>query len=89
MLFDARRDLVIKHVHGDLVLYDSANGDVHVLNATAAKVFELCDGSRTLEDIAKALVDSFDGVDYAQAYEDVKQALDTLKEKHLVNQMKP
>jgi hypothetical protein len=34
--------------------------------------------------MAKSLVESFDGVDYAQAYEDVKSALDTLEAKNLV-----
>jgi PqqD family protein of HPr-rel-A system len=84
MLFNARQDLKTKLVSGDLVLYDPSNGDVHMLNATAARVFQLCDGSHTPEEMAKSLVESFDGVDYAQAYEDVKSALDTLEAKNLV-----
>ena len=84
MFFNAQQDLKIKRVSRDLVLYDPSNGDVHMLNATAANVFQLCDGSHTPEEMAKALVDSFDGVDYAQAYEDVKSALDTLEAKNLV-----
>jgi PqqD family protein of HPr-rel-A system len=84
MFFNAQQDLKIKRVSGDLVLYDPSNGDVHMLNATAANVFQLCDGLHTPEEITKALVESFDGVDYAQAYEDVKSALDTLEAKNLV-----
>lgn len=84
MFFNAQQDLKIKWVSGDLVLYDPSNGDVHMLNATAAKVFQLCDGVHTPEEMAKTLVESFDGVDYAQAYEDVKSALDTLDAKSLV-----
>jgi PqqD family protein of HPr-rel-A system len=84
MLFNARQDLKIKRVSGDLVLYDPSNGDVHMLNATAARVFQLCDGVHTPEEMAKALVESFDGVDYAQAFQDVKNALDTLEAKNLV-----
>ena len=84
MLFNARQNLKTKRVSGDLVLYDPSNGDVHMLNATAARVFQLCDGSHTPEEMAKVLVESFDGVDYAQAFEDVKSALDTLEAKNLV-----
>jgi hypothetical protein len=85
MLFDARRDIAAKQVGTELILYDSANRDLHVLNATAAKVFQLCDGSHTPEEIAEALLESFDGVERAQAYEDVKRTLDILEAKHLVS----
>ena len=84
MLLDARRDLAAKQVGTDLILYDLANRDLHVLNVTAAKVFQLCDGSHRPEEIAKILVESFDGVDYGQACEDVKRILGILEAKHLV-----
>ena len=70
----------------DLVVLCSPDGkELHVLNATAVKIFRLCDGSHTPEDMAEALVDSFDGVDYDQAYEDVKNTLDLLKTKQLIS----
>ena len=84
MLFNARRDVVAKQVGGELILYDSANEVIHVLNMTAATIFRLCDGSHTLEYIAKALEESFDGVESVQVYEDVKRTLDVLEAKHLV-----
>lgn len=84
MLFNARRDVAMKQVGAELILYDSANEDIHVLNITAAKIFQLCDGSKKPEEIAKAIVESFDGVEHVQAYEDVKQTLDVLEAKHLV-----
>ncbi len=86
MFFDARRDLAAKHVGGDMVLYDLNNRVLHVLNATAAKVFCLCDGVHTPEQMARELVESFDGVEHVQAYEDVKQTLDILEAKKLVVQ---
>ncbi len=84
MFFDARRDLATKHVGGDMVLYDLNNRVLHVLNTTAAKVFHLCDGVHTPEQMARELVESFDGVEHVQAYEDVKQTLDILEAKKLV-----
>jgi len=84
MLLDARQDLMAKQVGADLILYDLISREIHVLNATAAAIFQLCDGSRTSEEIAKLLAETFDGVEYVQAYEDVKRALDMLRAKQLV-----
>jgi hypothetical protein len=84
MLFNTRQDLVAKQVGAESILYDSTNKGIHVLNMTAAKIFQLCDGSHTPEEIAEALEGSFDGVDRVQAYKDVKRTLDVLEAKHLV-----
>ena len=84
MLFNARRDLSEKQVGTDLILYDLDNKALHVLNLTAAEVFKLCDGSHTPEDMARALVKSFDGVKHIQACKDVDRALDILEAQNLV-----
>jgi hypothetical protein len=41
------------------VIHDAAGARVHYLNETAAIVFSLCDGERTLTDIAAVLGDAF------------------------------
>jgi PqqD family protein of HPr-rel-A system len=47
-------------VAGDeMLVHDPSNGKVHVLNATAGKVLELCDGSRTVAEIAVAVANAF------------------------------
>lgn len=84
MFFDARQDLATKHIGRDTVLYDFNNRTLHVLNMTAAKVFHLCDGAHTPEEMARELVESFDGVEHVRAYEDVKRTLDILEAKDLV-----
>jgi hypothetical protein len=84
MFFNAIKNVVAKQVGAEVILHDSVNKVIHVLNMTAAKIFQLCDGSKKPEEIAKALVESFDGVNGIQVYEDVKQTLDVLETKHLV-----
>ncbi len=37
----------------ETILFDPANGAIHSLNATARRIWELCDGTRTLEAIAE------------------------------------
>ena len=77
--------LIEKKVGMDLVVLCKPDGkELHVLNATAVQVFRLCDGSHTPENMAEALVDSFDGVDYDQAYEDVKNILELFMAKQFI-----
>ena len=52
-----------------------------LLNPTAAQVLELCDGERSLDDIASALSERYDGAD---VHDDVRELLDALAEKGLV-----
>ena len=51
------------------------------LNPTAAEVLELCDGRRSLDDIASALSARYDGAD---VHDDVRELVDALAEKGLV-----
>ena len=51
------------------------------LNATAAQVLELCDGARTVEEIAAALSNRYTGADVAG---DVRELLGGMAERGLV-----
>jgi len=84
MLFNAKQGVLSEQLGTELILYDSAQKVIHVLNNTAAIIFQLCDSSHTEEEIAQALVESFEGIEHVQAYEDVKQMLDVLEAKDLV-----
>ncbi len=87
MFFKALPHLTVRCIEDEFVLYDSASEDVHMLNATAGKVFQMCDGSHTPEEIAEALVEFFDEAEYATVCEDVKQILNTFQVKKLVTQV--
>jgi len=43
----------------EMLVHDASNGKVHVLNATAGKVLELCDGNRTVSEIAVGVANAF------------------------------
>ncbi len=51
--------LEINEVADGLVVYQAAPERVHYLNNTAAVVFELCDGARTVPEIADAVGELF------------------------------
>jgi hypothetical protein len=52
----SRRDGVLTHeVDGELVVYDQENDTAHRLNPVAAKVWQNCDGQRSVADLAELL----------------------------------
>ena len=51
------------------------------LNETAAQVLELCDGMRSLEEIAAALSERYSGADVA---DDVRELVEGMRERGLV-----
>jgi hypothetical protein len=71
-------------VFGDEAVIISPNENmVRMLNPSASRIWELADGSRTLEQIAQELVVEFD-IDPAQARQSVDQFVDELMSKGLL-----
>lgn len=53
-VYPRRSDAVaVSELDDELVLYDSATQQVHVLNHSAAAIWRLCDGTRTPAAIAR------------------------------------
>ena len=52
--------------NGEAVIISPAENVVRMLNPVGSRIWELCDGSRTLDQIAAALTDEFE-VDMAHA----------------------
>lgn len=50
-----KSDVAIQELGEDVLLYRAENQAIHVLNTTAQRIWELCDGEHTEEDIAQAL----------------------------------
>lgn len=48
-------DLFVRELDGEVLVYDDRTGKAHSLNATAAQVFHLCDGTQSLDDLAAAV----------------------------------
>ena len=64
------RDCPIAHTRAlrrdegdETLLFDPANGAIHSLNATARRIWELCDGARSVDEIARALAAEYDLTD--------------------------
>ena len=50
----ARNELLISPVEGGYVVYDIDRNQFHELNAAAALLLELCDGSRSIDEVVEA-----------------------------------
>ena len=68
---------------GEAVIITPAENTVRMLNAVGSRVWELADGTRTVEAIAGVLTQEFD-VDLAQARESATQFVDELAAKGLL-----
>lgn len=82
--FPKRRDDVVAQVADDeAVLLDISSGRYFGLNSVGSRIWELCDGNRSLADIVAAICSEFEvAVDVAEA--DAVEILDQLKKERLV-----
>jgi hypothetical protein len=63
-----------RDVAGDVLVHDPAHDKVHVLNATAGLVLELCDGAHSPTQIAQSLRE-LTGAEFAVVNRDVETIL--------------
>lgn len=68
----------------EVLVYDPVVDRTHRLNSSASLIWELCDGTRSLEDIARALTVQFE-VEFETALQDARAVLEQLKEEQLLS----
>lgn len=77
-----RENLIVQPVDGELILYDSQRDAAHLLNTTAMLVWQHCDGSQSVQEIAQSVA--------AEAHAPVDEsavwyALEQLERDHLLD----
>ena len=78
-----RQDVLAQNASGTLVLLDPESGEYFSLNEVGTRVWELCDGTRTVGGIVGAVVEEYDAP--ADAIErDVLELLSELASDRLV-----
>jgi len=58
--YPRRRSVPWRAIDTEAVVVDVKSGLLYPLNAVGATIWDLCDGSRTVDEIVAALVDTFD-----------------------------
>lgn len=71
----------------DLMLYDPESDKVHVLNETAALIWNLLDGTNTIEKIEEILRQTFKDAKTRDISGDVKETLEKLKQEGLIRRI--
>ena len=67
----------------EIVIYTPTDGQAFVLNPTAARIWELCDGTRTDGVMAREIAEA-NGQDESQVLADVRELIDGLHTAGLV-----
>ena len=70
----ARGDVTLQRVGREAILHDAGTGRAHVINASAARVWELCDG-RSMEDLVRAFAEPY-GRPPDEVRDDVARVID-------------
>lgn len=61
----------------EFLLYDAGHDRVHVLNGTAREIYLLCDGSRSIPELAALLSERYD-VESDRAIADIRETVGRL-----------
>ncbi len=72
-----RKDVVLKKLGKETLLYDPITDKAHTLNETASLIWNLCDGKHSLEEIEKTIYENFS---IKESIEVEKDILKNLKE---------
>ena len=83
-----RADIVLQDVGGEAILLDPRTDEAHVLNGSAARLWQLCDGERTLDQLATEFGAIYDlsGADVA---DDVREVIGELVKLELIESPAP
>ena len=68
----ARADLTFVQIEDEAILYDPENVQLHHLNPSAALIFQLCDGSGTVKELARDIAEEL-GLPQDDIHRQVKQ----------------
>lgn len=78
-----KENLVLEEIDEELLVADFSDAQLHVLNPTAAAIWEMCDGEHTIEQIADSLAEYFH-LPAEEVRRDVAKVLAEFQEKGLV-----
>ena len=79
-----KQGLTIQQLGNELILTDTPKKITHVLNPTARRIWELCDGNHTAHDMERVIMAGFSIPDGQDVAHDIRQAIKTFVEKGIL-----
>lgn len=77
-------DIIVQDIGDETLLYSAEGQAIHVLNPTAKRIWDLCDGEHTAEDIEQALRASFSIAAEHDVMGDIRRTLEVFADKGLL-----
>jgi hypothetical protein len=77
-------EVSLQRVGQEAILHDRRNGRAHVINEPAARIWELCDGNATLEQITTAFAASY-SMPASAVRDDVIYIVGKFRELHILD----
>lgn len=78
-------DVIFRRIGDDIVVIKDDGLSTHVLNKTAALIWDTCDGKSGIDEISARLCERFD-VSHQEAREDVEETIRELKKLGIIKQ---
>ncbi len=75
--------VLARQLGDEWILYDSETGDLHVVNEVAGFVWEMCDGSSSLEQMSDRVREAYDVPADADLMADLHGIIASLRERRL------
>lgn len=70
-------DIIWRRIGDEVVVIKDNGLSTHILNKTATLIWEMCDGKRSIDEIAASLFDRFD-VSLEEARADTRETIENL-----------
>lgn len=83
-IYPCRRQVPWRVLDTEALVVDVKTGVLYPLNSVAARIWQLCDGGRTLDEIVAALAAEFDAEE-ATIREDARRFVDELANARLIS----
>jgi uncharacterized protein YaiI (UPF0178 family) len=80
------KEIIWRRIGDDIVVIKDNGLATHVLNKTAASIWEMCDGKRSIDEITTRLCERFD-VSFEEARADVREIIKKFIRLGITNQI--
>ena len=80
-----KQGLIVQDIGRETLLYSAEGKVIHALNPTAKLVWELCDGTHTIEDMEREIRMNFSTSKEHNVVEDIKRTLDLFVSKEIID----
>lgn len=79
-----RDDVTIQELGDEVMIYDSHNEKVHILNNTAHCIWDLCNGTHTLREIKEEMCKKFPDISEQEILSDIANAIKNFENNKLL-----